>query len=130
MSETNGDLTYSWLAARKPPAPTKVTVKAWGKTVWIRKLSAGEYERIAVGAKDNERRFAALAHAMCDQDGAAFFSEGYMLKTDYAINFLAKQDRDAIEELWEAFAKVNGLTPIEDLGKNSTPTESGNSASN
>ena len=129
MSESNGHVTYDWLTAYKPPLPTEVHVRHWGKAVWIRRLSAGEYDRLATTTAENERRFAAIAHALCkDADGAPLFDKPFMLATDHAINLISRHDREAIDEIWDAFVRINGLGD-KDTAKNSPATESDGSAS-
>lgn len=121
------DLTYEQLAKFEAPKPTPVEVPEWKATVYVRPLTALEFDRLAVSDDKESGRIRAVALAMVNADGSPFWPE-HLARTDHGQNMLAKQSHKAIDRIWEVVARQNGYGG-EDLAGNSNGTEGAASAS-
>ncbi|HEV8642171.1 MAG TPA: hypothetical protein VGV13_13810 [Methylomirabilota bacterium] len=121
------------LAASDRPTE-EVWVPEWGSHVRIRTITAGDRDAFDAGTyqvrgKDvqvNRVNLRARLVALCAVDAA-----GERLFTDEDVAALAAKGARAIDRLFEAAQRLNGLTQkdIEDLAGNSEPGPSGASSS-
>lgn len=128
MSEQNGHATYDFLSKLERPKPVEHRIEAWGKSIWLRRVTAAEYLSLASIEDTVRQQLRGVAIALCDKDGKPFFPEPWMLTTEHAEKFVGMWDREAFEEVWAKFAEINGFAAVEELAGNSETTETSGSA--
>lgn len=111
----------------------KIEVPQWGGTVWIRSLTASQRDALLQSTVDkatgNISRFTnirarTVALAVCDSKGQRLFSDGQ-------VEALGRKNSSAIEKVFQAIQKLNGLTPeeVEEMSGNSDGAGSADSPS-
>lgn len=91
------------VAAEKPKA---VPVKAWGGTVYVRALSASDFEENAADADNPQSKHKAAraaARVLCDENGARLFDPA----NEADVERLAKQP-------WALLRKILAATDFKD----------------
>ncbi len=106
------------IQAGAPRKSESVHIPEWGGDVFVREITAGEYDVIQLaiydaGKRGSNREFRArwVSAFLCDESGARLFSDG-------EIATIANMGAKAIDRIYEAGQKFNKLDEADELEKN------------
>lgn len=107
----------------------RLTVPEWGGEVYVREITAGEYDRLQMmhyeatkGANQTLLRANWVVSFMSDSDGNRIL-------TDRDVADVAKMGAKAIDRIYEAGQRFNALDEADELEKNSEAVQDGDSCS-